>query len=394
MKTNFQELLNRVETNLLVLPDFQRKFVWDEEKMESLYRSVLCEMPVGSYLTLKSHDKEFSCKKIGAKPKSCIIDLKSADSINYLIDGQQRITSLFAGFSTYFFRQFRNNTNDIASKDLIRLYFIKIPTIDNNNEEYDIFNVRQLMFNLSNRRNNQEFFKTDDLKELIDSESVDKIFELKTGEIPDLTSEQNLEKLEHYCESTKDLFYRIPLQLLSGETDEINNCLRNILNYIAAHYADTLDKLTAPQKKNKQENWKDNIKSYFNKCLSELDLNLIEVENSDKIRAIDIYSNLNQGGIALSVFDLVMAKVGAISKDNYYDRLLGLIQKRHEYPRELLSDKVKNWIGQSGCLYDNASLVAGVINKNNDIDKYYINVFLNVLSLYTNKIKGKTFDEN
>ena len=46
----FSEIRNLIENRKLVLPDFQRNFVWDSEKMKSLYASVLCRMPIGSKL--------------------------------------------------------------------------------------------------------------------------------------------------------------------------------------------------------------------------------------------------------------------------------------------------------------------------------------------------------
>ena len=101
-----------------------------------------------------------------------------------------------------------------------------------------------------------------------------KIFDLADEELPDVNDSSILEKLENYCEKNDDGFYRIPLQLFSAETDEVNNCLRSILDYIASHHADQMKDLSASQKRNKQENWKENIKTYINSCLSNLDLNL------------------------------------------------------------------------------------------------------------------------
>ena len=63
----FQDLVNQITQEELVLPDFQRKFVWKEQKMINLYASVLCRMPIGSILTLESDDSGFACKRIGAK---------------------------------------------------------------------------------------------------------------------------------------------------------------------------------------------------------------------------------------------------------------------------------------------------------------------------------------
>ena len=114
-----QSILNDVNAQKMVLPDFQRKFIWDIDDMYGLYASVLCKMPIGSILTLESNDKAFSCKKIGAKPRSCLITLPDGKSVEFLLDGQQRLTSLFAGFTTYYFENFKSDDfSNIAAQRL------------------------------------------------------------------------------------------------------------------------------------------------------------------------------------------------------------------------------------------------------------------------------------
>ena len=115
----FQDLVNLITQDELVLPDFQRKFIWKEKRMINLYSSVLCRMPIGSILTLESDDGGFACKKIGAKIRDDFSTIvPGTEKITYLIDGQQRITSLFAGFSTYFFEAYKNSKNNLGSKIL------------------------------------------------------------------------------------------------------------------------------------------------------------------------------------------------------------------------------------------------------------------------------------
>ena len=99
---NFKDILKRIKTNDLVLPDFQRGFVWEQDRMKRLYASILAKIPVGSILSLESQDDKFNCKQIGARPRSRILK-KTKKKVDYLIDGQQRFTSLLAGFSTYYF---------------------------------------------------------------------------------------------------------------------------------------------------------------------------------------------------------------------------------------------------------------------------------------------------
>ena len=73
--------INKIKHNTILLPDFQRNFVWkEEETQKKLVASVLTKMPIGSILLLKSKDAhEYSCKQLGAKD--------TIDS-NLLPDGQ------------------------------------------------------------------------------------------------------------------------------------------------------------------------------------------------------------------------------------------------------------------------------------------------------------------
>ncbi len=65
----------------LLLPNFQRDFVWGKEKQEkSLVTSILCDIPIGNLLILKSKKECFSTKEIEG-----ILE----DIILYLLDGQQ-----------------------------------------------------------------------------------------------------------------------------------------------------------------------------------------------------------------------------------------------------------------------------------------------------------------
>lgn len=69
--SNLVEIINRVERNQILLPDFQRDFVWkDEEQQKQLVASVLCKMPVGSILLLESEPDDYAAKVIGCAKKA------------------------------------------------------------------------------------------------------------------------------------------------------------------------------------------------------------------------------------------------------------------------------------------------------------------------------------
>lgn len=390
----FSEIRTLIENKKLVLPDFQRNFVWDSEKMKSLYASVLCRMPIGSILTLKSNDKAFACKKIGAKTRTGQIKIETDEEIDYLIDGQQRLTSLFAGFTTYYFKEFKNNEKDLASDDLKCLWFLKVPAVGNSDKNLkDFFNVRKLSF--VNKLD--ESISSSDVKELIEYR---KISELESGRktLFDFSDTKDRQKIVDFCTTDKEEFYRIPLQFIMEENEsvDIKNSFRKILTIIAEQFLPEIQKdknLSDDEKNDFRSNWIDAVKSYFKDCLNELSLNKIEVKNSNKARAIDIYSNLNMQGVALDVFDLIMAKVGKLTDKNFYNLMIDWIQKPISYNQDLLSDKVKNWIKSFGKNYDNSSSIAKVVSDKDTIEQTYINVFLNVLALIIAKRNRKSNDE-
>ena len=71
--------INKIKRNAIMLPDFQRNFVWkEEETQKKLVASVLTKMPIGSILLLKSKDAhEYFCKQLGAK--DIMVDLHRSD---------------------------------------------------------------------------------------------------------------------------------------------------------------------------------------------------------------------------------------------------------------------------------------------------------------------------
>ena len=88
------ELLDQVERGNLQLPDFQRGWVWDDDRIRSLLVSILRGFPVGAVMTLDAGgDVQFRSRLIegavsGTGPEA-------APARRYLLDGQQRLTSLY-----------------------------------------------------------------------------------------------------------------------------------------------------------------------------------------------------------------------------------------------------------------------------------------------------------
>ena len=85
-----RELIMEVETGKLGLPDLQRGYVWRAAKVRDLLDSMLKGYPIGYLMIWDAADDTEKSKTIG-------IDNKPFGTLKSLvIDGQQRLTSLYA----------------------------------------------------------------------------------------------------------------------------------------------------------------------------------------------------------------------------------------------------------------------------------------------------------
>lgn len=94
-QTNPYDLLKLLEDGqrgVLQLPDFQRSWVWDEDRIKSLLASISRAFPVGALMTLNTGGEvNFKPRPIEGAPN----EAKSTSPESLLLDGQQRITSLY-----------------------------------------------------------------------------------------------------------------------------------------------------------------------------------------------------------------------------------------------------------------------------------------------------------
>jgi hypothetical protein len=89
-----QTLLKNCEEGKLQLPDFQRSWVWEEERIMSLIASVSRGFPMGALMSLKSKIGEgviFARRPIEGAP----VAAAQMQPEQLLLDGQQRMTSLY-----------------------------------------------------------------------------------------------------------------------------------------------------------------------------------------------------------------------------------------------------------------------------------------------------------
>ena len=88
------DLFSRTERGELQLPDFQREYIWDVDRIRTLITSVLRGYPVGSFLAL---DTRNSPVRFRPRPLAGL-DVGDVEPGLLLLDGQQRLTSLYHAF--------------------------------------------------------------------------------------------------------------------------------------------------------------------------------------------------------------------------------------------------------------------------------------------------------
>ncbi len=85
---------NNLTNGTYVIPDFQRDFVWDIEQSARLLDSWIKGYPLGAFILWTTSEILCPIKQIGNEFKFEKKD--STEKTTYILDGQQRITSIFA----------------------------------------------------------------------------------------------------------------------------------------------------------------------------------------------------------------------------------------------------------------------------------------------------------
>ncbi len=89
---DLNKLLDDCHCGIIQLPDFQRSWVWDEERIKSLIASISRAFPVGALMSLDTGGPvNFKPRRVEGAPR----EAKDITPQSLLLDGQQRVTSLY-----------------------------------------------------------------------------------------------------------------------------------------------------------------------------------------------------------------------------------------------------------------------------------------------------------
>ena len=118
-KESLGGLLDEAEEGSSQLPDFQRGWIWDDDRVRSLLASISLEYPIGAVMMLRTGGETIRFKQRpleGAAPPS------SREAERLILDGQQRLTSLFQSLRL----DLPVQTKDQRGRPVERWYYINM----------------------------------------------------------------------------------------------------------------------------------------------------------------------------------------------------------------------------------------------------------------------------
>ncbi len=99
-KKEIKEIIIELEAGKYVLPSFQRQYVWDEDDIKDLIDSIINNYPIGTIILWKPSHLSLVDIDPFSKPLIDTPNSKLSEAF-YVIDGQQRLTSLLLLFKDW-----------------------------------------------------------------------------------------------------------------------------------------------------------------------------------------------------------------------------------------------------------------------------------------------------
>ena len=254
---DLSELLGMAESGKAQLPDFQRSWVWDDEKICKLIESISSGFPMGAAMFLETgnSDVHFLYRTIEG------VDAKNVSyAPDYLIlDGQQRMTTLYQVFKSQ--KPVKVKVSGSKDKYIQRYYYIDIrKALDPDIDRLDA------IVSISEKK--------------IRTEEIGRKVAL------DLTTREN---------EYKELLYplNIALDIVASQ---------NWLIGLMQQYPNEPDKVIMFQEF--QRNVLENIQKYKIPVIT-------VTKETSKEAVCQIFENVNTGGVKLTVFELLTATFAA-----------------------------------------------------------------------------------
>lgn len=109
---NYATLITEIATGQVKIPQFQRQFVWDKMASAKLVDSMIKGYPIGTFIFWRTDEELRSVRNIG----NITLPVQTkGEFVNYVLDGQQRITSIFAAIKGEIIERDNGKFEDFSS---------------------------------------------------------------------------------------------------------------------------------------------------------------------------------------------------------------------------------------------------------------------------------------
>ena len=378
---NINDLI--LEENLL-LPDFQRDFVWKpQEQQLKLACSLFLDIPIGSILVLDKLDNIGTRKLCYKNKKEEKEELESIQS-KLLMDGQQRISTIKSIFSDLYKDNSWELINDGLHKNLKHRWFLDLSL--KNLSDDDLKQKLQLLYDFYWNRKFDEDYDIEDIESFI----VIKKIRSKDKEERWHPS-QEINKVRNCCTEENLLPLFLILSDLSNLTPIIKEISENYIKFLIQEKQNPIVRKHCEKIKEKfeiivenEEKKSDvvnkistNVQQFFNHHIIYKEIYGVEYEKSQLNKAIVAFNTMNTGGVSLGVFDIISAKYSKLDEGRLSEQLLKYVN--------LSIKQIKNQSVQD-------LIIEQFIKNDKDlIEKSFSDMYLNMLSLFIkeNNIEGK-----
>ena len=246
-KTSLYEILKNIHEGKIQLPDFQRGWVWDDNRIKGILASVAKSFPIGAVMLLETGNNSirFKTKVVEGAPES-----NGVKPELLILDGQQRLTSLYQSIISNRVVKTRNS----KGYEIKRWYYIDMQ---------------------------KALDPVTDLEEAIFSINENKIITKNIGR--DIVLDLSTRELEY-----ENLMYPVWM------VDEYSDWRRGFNR----HWNHSSDK---------SELW-DEFEELIINSFNHYMLPVIEMKKTNPKEAVcQVFEKVNTGGVSLSVFELLTA---------------------------------------------------------------------------------------
>lgn len=141
-----KSILEDISVNKYLLPSIQREFVWSTSQIEKLFDSLMRDYPINSFLFWEVRGEgvqnykfyEFLREYHELKSHNQIANTIGKDEIIAILDGQQRLTSIYIGLTgTYAYKLPRKRYDNPNAYPKRKLYVNLLSKANHEEKEYD-----------------------------------------------------------------------------------------------------------------------------------------------------------------------------------------------------------------------------------------------------------------